>query len=218
MRQIVALGIGIVLIALAMILAAGTTSRDTAPRPKAALAIETEIHSTPSRTPRATGTPTVTPTPMHLTATDPDTQQVLAKLFQYPYRGTVIGTSGARVELQRPFSDGDLDRLVVTGDRVMAGRGLHVASGAFAAVMVREKGEYTLKFLRVVLGKGDMSVRLSAAPSGLVVFRFSRGEMSPRAVAPVEHTFVVRPCSETMGTATDVAIESLNEIREWDCY
>jgi hypothetical protein len=218
MKNVIALGIGMALILAAILLAAGTTSRDVAPRPEVARVFATELHATPSATPTATMTPTVTPTPLHLTRPEPEAQEVLAKLFQYPYQGTTIGTSSARVDMHWLYLNGGTRRLIVTGDRVMAGRGMHVASGAFGAVMVWENGEYVVNFLRVVLGHGDMFVGLSASPDGLLVFRFHALELKPDVEGLVQHTFVLHPCNVPVGSATVAAIESAKDLREWDCY
>jgi hypothetical protein len=218
MKNVVALGIGLALILAAILMAAGTSSQDMAPRPEVARVLATELHNAPTATPTATATPTVTPTPLHLTRPEPGAQEVLAKLFQYPYQGTSLGTSNARVYMQWLYLNGGTRRLIVTGDRVTAGRGMHVASGAFGAVMVWEKGEYSVEFLRVVLGHGDMSVGLSASPDGLLVFRLRALGLNPDVEGLVQHAFVLHPCNVPVGSATVVAIESAKDLREWDCY
>ncbi len=218
MKNVVALGIGMALILAALLIASGTTSQDMAPRPEVARVFATELQAPPSATPTATITPTVTPTSLHLTRPEPEAQEVLAKLFQYPYQGTTLGTSNARVNMQWLYLDRGTRQLIVTGDRVMARRGMHVASGAFGAVMLWENGEFGVEFLRVVLGHGDMSVGVSASPDGLLVSRFRALELNPDVEGLVRHTFVLHPCSVPVGSATAVAIESAEDLREWDCY
>jgi hypothetical protein len=218
MKNAIAIGIGIALIAAALFVAAGTTNQDTAQRPQVAQAFATELHTLPSATPTATLTPTITPTPLHITRPDPNAQELLALLFQYPYRGTSIGISRARVNAEPLNLDGGSRGLIVTGDRVMAGRGLQVASGAFGSLLVWENGEYVVKALQVYLGHGDMLVSYSSSPSGAIVFRFRSAALNDEDAIRLQHTFFLHPCNEPVGSATVVAIEQAQDLTHWQCY
>lgn len=200
MKNLIALAIGLALISAAIITAAGTTSQDIAVRPQVARALATDLHTTPSATPTAPPTPTASPTPIRLTEPEPQPELVLAKLFQYPYEGTVLNTTAARVNSQQLDFEHGAPRLILTGDRLTTGRGMQVASGAFAAVMSWQNGEYVTRFLHVVLGHGFMQVWPSSSPDGTLVFRFSSlGEQSD---ASGLHTFFVRPCKSPGYPAT----------------
>ncbi len=218
MKNSVAIGIGIALILAALLLAAGTTNRDTSLRPQVAQVFATELHRTPSITPTASVTPTATPTLLHITRPDPGAQEVLALLFQYPYRGTFIETSRARVGTQPLYLEGGARSLIVTGDRVTAGRGLQVASGAFGALLVWENGEYVVKSLQVLLGHGDMLVSYSASPSGTVVFRFRSLALNAEDAVRLQHTFILHPCTAPLGSTTAVPTRQPPDLTQWQCY
>lgn len=193
MKNLIALVFGLALISAAIIIAERTTSLDTGPRPLLAAALATEWHLTPSATPTASPTPTLTPTPVHLAVLKPQPAQVLAKLFQYPYEGTALSTATARVYQQQLYTREGVLRLLVTGDRLIAGRGMQVASGAFGAVMSWNNGEYAITYLRVMLAHGDIHAWLARLQDGTVTFRFGGGpELGPGGV---QHTFVVHPCN-----------------------
>jgi hypothetical protein len=218
MKNAIAIGFGMALIAAALFVAAGTTNQDMALQPQVAQVFATELHLTPSATPTATATPTVTPTPLHITRLDPNAREILALLFQYPYRGTTIGTSRARVTTEPLYLNGDSRSLIVMGDRVMAGRGLQVASGAFGALLVWENGEYVVKALQVYLGHGDMLVSFSASPSGAIVFRFRSAALNDEDAIRLQHTFFPHPCDIPVGSATVVALRQAQDLTRMECY
>ncbi|MGB8648575.1 MAG: hypothetical protein WCF84_25285 [Anaerolineae bacterium] len=66
MKNALALTIGVIMIAAAILLAAGSSNQDTAPQPQSAVALATLLHTTPSVTP--TLPPTWTPAPTETTA------------------------------------------------------------------------------------------------------------------------------------------------------
>jgi hypothetical protein len=218
MKNAIAIGFGMALIAAALFVAAGTTNQDTVRQPKVALVFATELHTTPSATPTATVTPTAPPTPLHVTSLDPNTREVMGLLFQYPYRGTSIGTSRARVNIVPLDLNGYTRCLIVTGDRVMAGRGLQVASGAFGALLGWENGEYIVKGLQVYLGHGDMLVSFTASPSGTIVFRFRSAALDDAQAVRMQHTYFLQPCNVPVGTATAAATEQAQDLTLWQCY
>lgn len=67
MKNALAWAIGLLLIAVAIFLAAGSSNQDTTPQPQVARVLATTFHTTPSPTPTitpiSTGTPTLTPVP-----------------------------------------------------------------------------------------------------------------------------------------------------------
>lgn len=222
MKNAIAIGIGMALIAAAVFVAARTTNQDIVQQPQVAQVLATELHTTPSATPTATVTPTATPTPIHITTPNPTTQEVLALLFQYPYEDTPIDASRARARIEvvylDVYTDGRTRCLIVTGDRVTAGRGLQVASGAFAALLMLENDEYVVKALQVYLGHGDMLVSYSASPSGDIVFRFRSAALSDEQAILFQHTYFLHPCSVPVGTATAAAIEQAQGLTHQGCY
>lgn len=214
----VAIGIGIAFILVALLLAAGTTNQDASLRPQIAQVFATELHTTPSVTPTASATPTSTPTPLHITRPDPDAREVLALLFQYPYQGTFLETSRARVSTQPLYLEGYTRSLIVMGDRVTAGRGMQVASGAFGALLAWENGEYAVKSLQVLLGHGDMLVSYRASPSGTVIFRFRSLALNSEDAVRLQHTFILRPCSSPLVSTTPAAAERSLGLTQSLCY
>ncbi len=217
MKHSFALALGAALILAALALGANTAVQDVAPRPQAALAFATELHARPTPPPTVTRTPTATPTPLRLDRPEPTAEQVLAKVFQYPYQGTSLGISGARIKLE-PLELNDGRRgLIATGDRVTAGRGMHVASGAFGAILLWDRDEYAVRFLRVVLGHGDMTVTLATSPDGAVGFRFAALGLVAEDESRLTHIYIVRPCSASAATAAAAAVESPDPAGA-DCY
>lgn len=179
MKNLVALALGIVAMIAALIVAAGTTNQDVAPRPQAALAIATAFHVTPSATPTSTdtpgptSTPTVTPTPLHLTNSNPSGQEILSLLFQYPVNGSLV-TPGPNVSVEQvPFAGAPENTLVVMGEGARSlyhGRQVPVAYGA---VLLRLDGEYVVAFEHAEFGHRDVHVIYSVdSDNGQVRFIF----------------------------------------------
>ena len=108
--------------------------------------------------------------------------------------------------------------MIVTGDRVMAGRGLQVASGAFGALLVWENGEYLVKALQVYLGHGDMLVSYSSSPGGVIVFRFRSAALTDEQAIRLQHTLFLQPCNVPVGSATRVAIDQAQDLTQSQCY
>lgn len=164
MHRGLALMIGLAAMIVALVLAAGSSSQDSAPRPELALAMATSLHQKPSATPTDTATPTETltpsptPTALHLTRSQPSEQEILALLFQYPQQGSVITPrSGAAVDRVRVPNE-PLDALVVTGNgtgAILSGRNAPVA---FGAVLLWVRDEYVVAFKHVEIGRSDARV------------------------------------------------------------
>ncbi len=222
MKSAVALFFGLLLILAALLIAATATKGDTAPRPEIAAAFATELHTTPSvaptptGTPTATLTPTVTPTRLHLAELMPPAPALLALLFQYPYRGKVYDVSGARVQYET-YSEDSGPHLVVTGDRLSSFLDRYPLTGSFAAVLVREDGEYRVAFLRAFFDHGYMLVDTTIAPGGAITFHFYPLSANPTDTR-VGHLIVLQPCRSSHDRQPEPAGSPPSGSSESACY
>ncbi len=170
MNRGLALVVGLAALIVAFVLAARSSSQDTAPRPEAALVMATALHQKPSATPTDTATPTVTltpsptPTALHLNRSQPSEQEILEFLFQYPQQGSLITPSaGAAVDRVRVPNE-SLDAMIVTGigtDANYLGRSAPIA---FGAVLLWVNEEYVVAFKHVEVGGSDARVIAWTSP------------------------------------------------------
>lgn len=178
-RNLFAIAVGIVAMVAALVVASGTTSQDTAPRPQAALVMATSFHVTPSATPTDTATPgptftpSLTPTPLHLTDIHPSSEQILSLLFQYPEQGSMVTPGPDNSVEQVPLVGTGQDILVVMGEGGQSyyhGRRVPVAYGA---ILLWVNDEYSIAFEHAEFGHRDARVIYSVDPdNGQIRFMF----------------------------------------------
>lgn len=179
MKSIVALGLGILAIIVALMLASGTTNQDSEQRPVVGLAMATALHATPSATPTKTATlsptftPAPTPTRIHLTVTAPDSQDILALLFQYPQQGSVV-IPGESIAIEPAQVPGSLhEMLIVTGEGAQARHQGRDVPAAYGAVLLWVNQEYVVAFEHVEFGHTAARVNYSVTPdTGKILFLF----------------------------------------------
>lgn len=195
MKNGVALLSGALMILAALFLAAGASSQDHTPRPQIAQALATDLHVTPSATPRPTFTPIPTATPLRLTRPDPSDQEILDSLFQYPYWRAYIIPSPTHLSVHRLQVDGLAPALIIAGDGATATDGYQVYPAAFGAVLTRDGEGYVRKFLRVQFGHRDAQVSASISPQGRIVFTFrDLGSDGPGVSVLSQQTIVLNSC------------------------
>ena len=158
MNRGLALVVGMAAMIVALVLAAGSSSQDSASRPEAALVMATVLHQKPSVTPTVTLTPSPTPTALHLNRSRPSSQEILGLLFQYPQQGSFItpraGTAVDRVRVPNE----PLDALIVTGNGTSANHLGRNAPVAFGAVLLWVNDEYVVAFKHIEVGRSDARV------------------------------------------------------------
>ncbi len=223
MRNLPAIGFGLLLIIIALVLAVRTTDQETTPRPQVAQGFATEMHTTPDAPRSPTTAPTLrpprlptvkrtsTPTPVRITRPKPSSSDILALLFQYPYQGTRVNTENARVTIQSATVN-EMRLLLITGNGLEANRDPNPGSASYGAILSWEKGEYRVRFLRVEFARGDVSASFFTRAGGGLVLRFQPVDQGKAADDFLYHSIFLRPCD------SDVADNPPSDMTERQCY
>jgi hypothetical protein len=198
MNKAVALTVGVATITVALFLAAGSSSRDSSPRPEAALVMATVFHQTPSATPTDSATPTLTftplptPTALHLKITQPGSQDILALLFQYPQQGSFIAPRPEVAVDRVRVPDEPHDILIASGNGAAANHLGRIAPVAFGAVLLWVKEEYVVAFRHVEFGRSDARVISWTTPGDPEIwFVFQDVAIEAGNVRTLRRTFVL---------------------------
>jgi hypothetical protein len=186
MRNTLGLVAGAGLIFVALFLASGTTTQDTAPRPQVARMIGTVFHQTP------TLVPTPLPTRVHLNVLEPSTNDILNLLFQYPYKGMDIVRLGRAVVQPVFLFDAPYDDLVVIGDGAIATDGSRALPAAYGAILVWEYGEYVVEFEHIEWGQTHPTAQLLMGAQGeKVTFIFQNVSLAESTRVALQRRLVV---------------------------
>ncbi len=197
MKNELALGIGLVLIVVALFIAMGSTDQDTAPRPHVAQVLATEFHVTPSPVPPPTFTPAPSPTPLRVSDPNPSAQELLAFIFQYPYQNTQVTPSKARINT-RTLDEQGTRLLLVTGQRLLVTNSPGIF-GTFGAVLAWQAGQYQIRFLRVVFTRGYMASSFILRPDATLVLRFEALRQEVNTDDAERGSIALPPCSSSSG-------------------
>lgn len=196
MKNEFAIAAGVLMVLAALLLASGTSTQDTTPRPQVAQVLATTLHLTPSATPVPTFTPIPTATPRQLTERNPSNQEILDLLFQYPIWGAYIIPSAGGLSVQRFDLDSGTPILVIAGQGATGTDGIESFPAAFGAVLAWSGQGYSRKFFRVQFGLAGAQVSVSVSPNERIVFIFREIGGGPAWATTVsQQTVVLNSCS-----------------------
>ncbi|HZQ08949.1 MAG TPA: hypothetical protein VFD70_20380 [Anaerolineae bacterium] len=186
-----AIGFGAATILAALWVGANPLRQDATPQPIEAQALATVLHQT--TTPRPS--PTAIPTPVHLTSHNPSDGEILSLLSQSSDRGVFIRIAHP-VKLQRFNAiDYGTERIIVTGDNVLASNGKWEIPAAFGAILTWDQDEYRLSFLRIEHGDTTARVEPQIESGGQVIFNFYDMGRSGRNDPQAQRSVIVLLCN-----------------------
>jgi hypothetical protein len=189
MRRALALSFGVATILAAFLLAMGTPNPTLSPEAATAQVLATVLHQTTTPAPL----PTLAPTAVHLTSHTPTDGQITSLLAQSSDRGVFLGPSHPVILDRLPLRQQGIEMLVVAGDDTTASNGRWEIPAAFGAILVWERAEYTVKFLRIEHGDTTARVEASLLKDG-VMFHFYDMGRNGRDDLQAQRSVIVTPC------------------------
>lgn len=206
MRNGIGIGIGILLLAAAFLIAANeTTPKPAAPQEMAA-AFVTALHGASTPAPQ----PSSTATAWRQRGLGTSIDSAVRLIFQEPYQDKMLVRCCDNALLQPVAPRGSSRRgVLVTGSGAVLTDGQEDFTAAFGAVLMREQDQYALRFRTVKLGPRQLKSTATLLPNGSIRFQVRQPDVDPEMEEGVWNEIYVRPCS-----ASQAPVESDVPLRQ----